>query len=139
MGITVPHLLVGGTMEAFMDVKQFGEKLVGACREGKNSEFIQAHYHDDIESVEASDPPGGQRVTKGKSAVLEKNQWWVDNHEIHRAEAEGPFPHGDDRFAVVFDYDVTFKPKNQRMTMKEVAVFEVKDSKVTREEFFYTA
>lgn len=50
---------------------------------------------------------------------------------------EGPWPHGDDRFAVRFTYDITNKPSGMRMQMDEIGVFTVADGKVVREEFFY--
>ena len=58
------------------------------------------------------------------------------NHEIHGASVRGPFPHGD-RFCVLFEYDVTFKPEGKRFKMEEVAHYTVHDGKVVREEFFY--
>jgi ketosteroid isomerase-like protein len=114
-----------------------GTRLVELCRAGKNVEAINTLYSDDIVSVEAGGPPGMDRTTRGKAGVLGKNQWWVDNHEIHGATSEGPFPH-DDRFAVRFTYDVTNKPTGQRFTMNEVALFTVEGGKIVREEFFYT-
>ena len=50
---------------------------------------------------------------------------------------EGPFPHGSDRFAVYFKYDVTNKPSGRRMQMNEIGLFTVRNGKVSKEEFFY--
>jgi len=61
------------------------------------------------------------------------------NHEVHGGTASGPFPH-DDRFIVVFDFDITPKvgpAAGQRITMQEAGLYTVKDGKVTREEFFH--
>ena len=57
---------------------------------------------------------------------------------MHSAVVDGPFPH-DDRFAVRFTYDITFKPENKRFPMDEVGLFTVKDGKIVKEEFFYSA
>ena len=122
-----------------MSAMDVGERLVALCREGKNFEAIDELYANDIVSLEASDGPDGvSRTSEGIDAVRGKGQWWYDNHEIHGASVEGPWPNGDDRFAAIFEYDVTFKPANQRFTMREVAVYTVQDGKVTREEFFYS-
>jgi hypothetical protein len=111
-----------------MNANEIGKRLVALCKEGRNDEAGKTLYADDIESVEASAPPGGgERTTKGLQAVLAKGVWW----------AEGPYPHGDDRFAVRFVYDITNKPMNKRMTLDEVGVFHVANGKVVREEFFY--
>jgi len=119
------------------NAKEIGTKLVGFCKEGKHVDAIRELYADDIVSVEAAAPPGGDREAKGKEAILGKNQWWADNHQVHGATVLGPFPHGDDRFAVHFDYDVTFKPENKRMQLSEIGLYTVKNGKVVREEFFY--
>ena len=61
----------------------------------------------------------------------------MDNHIVHSSELDGPYPH-DDRFAVRFTFDVTFKPQDRRFSMTEVALFTVKDGKIAKEEFFYS-
>jgi ketosteroid isomerase-like protein len=120
-----------------MSAKQIGKQLVELCKQGKNMESIDKYYAENVESIEASPPPGGERAVRGIAAVRGKNTWWVENHEIHKAEAEGPFPHGGDKFAVIFRYDVTNKPSKQRIKLDEVAVFTVANGKIVREEFFY--
>jgi ketosteroid isomerase-like protein len=120
-----------------MNTLEIGQKMVELCREGKNDEAIKTLFSKDIVSVEAGAPPGQEATTKGMEAVLGKGKWWVDNHIIHSAKAEGPWPHGD-RFIVRFTYDVTFKPDNKRLTMDEAALYTVANGKVVKEEFFYT-
>lgn len=121
-----------------MNANDIGKKLVALCKEGRNEEVAKTLYAENIESVEASSPPGGgERSTKGLPAVLAKGAWWAENHIIHSAETYGPYPHGEDRFAVRFVYDVTNKPSNRRLKLDEVAVFYVEGGKVVREEFYY--
>ena len=119
-----------------MNAKEIGGKLVELCSQGKNMDAIDQLYANDVVSVEAGGPPGMDRTATGKEAVIGKNKWWTDNHEVHAAKCEGPFPH-DDRFAVRFEYDVTNKPSGKRFVMKEVGLFNTKNGKITREEFFY--
>ncbi len=122
-----------------MDAMAVGERLVSLCREGKNMDAINELYADDVVSVEAMEPPaGGDRTSQGIDAIRGKNQWWNENHEVHDASVRGPYPHGDDRFCALYEYEVTFKPAGQRFKMEEVAHYTVKDGKVVREEFFYT-
>lgn len=122
-----------------MSAKEVGQKLVALCKEGKNMESINTLYAEDVQSVEASAPPGGDgRVSKGIAAVRGKNEWWTQNHEVHEAIVEGPWPHGEDKFAVRFIYDVTAKQSGQRMKMDEIGVFTLNDAgKIVKEEFFY--
>jgi hypothetical protein len=121
-----------------MNAHEIGKKLVQFCKESKNMESINTLYSPEIVSVEAAAPDGGERISKGIDAVRGKNDWWLSNHEIHSAEVHGPYPHGDDKFAVRFLYDVTSKPNKQRFKMDEIGVFTVANGKVVREEFFYT-
>ena len=121
-----------------MTLQEIGERLVSLCREGKNMDAIEELYADDVVSVEAMDPPEGDRTSHGLEAVRAKNTWWADQHEVHGGEANGPFRHEDDRFAVHFKYDVTWKPDGTRYVMEEVAVYTVADGKIVREEFFYS-
>ena len=121
-----------------MSVIEIANQLVAFCKEGKNVEAINTLYADDVESIEAADPPEGERTTKGIEAVRGKNQWWNENHEIHESSVKGPWPHGDDRFAIHFFFDVTNKPSSQRYKMEEIGVYTVANGKVIREEFFYS-
>ena len=123
-----------------MDAKQVGMKLVEFCRNGLNLEAISSLYSPDIVSVEAMGAAEMPAEQHGIDKVA-KNKWWYENHEIHHARAEGPFPH-QDRFAVIFDYEVTPKSgpfTGKRNRFQEVALYTVKDGKIVREEFFYDA
>jgi len=117
-----------------------GKRLVALCREGKNVQAIQELYAPNIVSIEAMSGPDMPARMEGIAAVKGKNEWWMKNHEIHSAKADGPWPHGD-RFIVHFAYEVTPKAGPQtgkRYTMEEGALYTVKDGKIVQEEFFYT-
>ncbi len=120
-----------------MSVKEVANKLVAYCKEGKNLECVDELYGEGIESVEAAAMGDQGRTQKGIEAIRGKNKWWVENHEVHSANVEGPWPHGDEKFAVRFTYDVTNKPSGNRMKMDEIAVYTVDGGKIVKEEFFY--
>jgi ketosteroid isomerase-like protein len=122
-----------------MDTKQVGTKLVELCRNNSNLEAVDTLYDPDIVSVEVVGNEQMPKVQNGIDAIRKKNQWWVENHDVHAASAEGPYPH-DDRFAVKFHYEVTPKSgpmQGKRMSMDEVALYTVANGKIVREEFFY--
>lgn len=112
------------------------QELVALCREGKNLDAIARLYSPSVTSVE---PVGGVEMPAeihGIDAVRGKNEWWFANHEVHSATTKGPFV-GEHDFVVYYEYDVTNKPSGQRMQMRELALYSVKDGKILREEFFY--
>ena len=117
--------------------KTVGADLVKLCQEGKGTEAIEKHYAPNIVSVEAAPSPGFDQVIEGKEAVLAKSKFWAENTEVHSNEVIGPFPHGDDKFAVIFKIDATMKQMGQRNKLEEVAVYTLKEGKIVREEFFY--
>jgi hypothetical protein len=119
---------------------EIGKKYVELCRQQKNLEALDTLFRPDAVSVEAMGNETMPAVMKGVEAIRGKNEWWVNNHEIHGGGVKGPFPNGD-RFAVIFDFDVTPKSgpmKGKRMKMEEVGLFTVEGGKIVREEFYYS-
>ncbi|HEX3759666.1 MAG TPA: nuclear transport factor 2 family protein [Kofleriaceae bacterium] len=119
-----------------MTTLEVGKKLVELCKQGKNQEAMETLYAPDIVSVEAAAMANFPAEARGLEAVAAKGKWWSDNHTVHSASCDGPWPNGE-RFIVRFSYDVTNKPSNQRFKMDETALFTVKNGKIVREEFFY--
>ena len=113
-----------------------GKELVDLCNKGQNVEAMQKFYSPDIVSVEAFDMPPTPREIHGIDAVMKKTEWWVSNHVVHSGKAVGPFV-SVDKFAVHFEYDVTFKPTGKRQAMVEVGLYTVAGDKIVREEFLY--
>ena len=112
------------------------EELVSFCRAGNFTDAINNLYSPDIVSIESMGSETMPREMKGIDAIRGKNQWWADNNEVHTSVVDGPFI-GEDKFAVYYNLDVTFKPTGKRTPMEEMALYEVKDGKIVREHFFY--
>ena len=112
------------------------EELVSLCRAGRNHDAINTLYSPDILSIESMGNETMPREMKGIDAIRGKNQWWGENNIIHTATVDGPFV-GEDKFAVYYNYDATFKPTAKRNSMEEMALYTVKDGKIVREQFFY--
>jgi ketosteroid isomerase-like protein len=120
-----------------MTTQEIGNRLVELCGQGQFHVAMQELYSNDIVSVEAAAAPGQSREAVGMAAVVAKGEWWASNHEVHGVKVEGPLV-AHNHFSVRFWLDVTFKPTGARMQMDELAVYEVKDGKIIREEFFYS-
>jgi hypothetical protein len=122
-----------------MGTMEVGQKLVTLCQQGRNLEALDTLFDKNAESVEAMAMPDMPAEMKGVDSLKKKNEWWFANNELHGASVKGPFPNGD-RFAVVFNFDVTPKTgpmAGKRTQMEEVGLYTVRNGKVVREEFFY--
>ncbi len=117
-----------------MTTKQIADDVVAMAKAGNLDGIGARYWADDVVSIEAMDGPMGRMV--GKEAVHGKGVWWNGAHEVHSAEAHGPYVNGD-QFAVRFVMDVTQKASGQRMTLDEVAIYTLKDGKIAEERFFY--
>jgi ketosteroid isomerase-like protein len=119
-----------------MTTAEIAVTLVELCRRGEFEKAINSLYSPDIVSVEAFEMNNMPRQTNGIEGVRKKTEWWVSNHTVHGVTVTAPFV-SVDKFAVVFDMDVTNKPSGKRMKMTEVGVYTVADGKVVHEEFLY--
>lgn len=118
-----------------MTTAEVANQLVNLCRQGKNGEAISSLYAENIESVEANEMMG-PKVQHGMEAILAKHNAFEESvEEFHNAEISKPLVAGNS-FAITYLLDATFKGRG-RMTMEEVCVYQVKDGKITLEQFFY--
>ncbi len=115
---------------------EIAKKYVELCKNHQNHVALETLFSPDAVSVEALHMPDMPAEVRGLEAIMEKGKAWMENHEIHSAAMEGPWPNGD-RFIVRFTYDITNKPSGRRMQMDETALFTVENGKIVREEFFY--
>jgi ketosteroid isomerase-like protein len=126
------------TAKAPASTAAVAQELVSLCRAARNLEAIDKLYSPRIVSIESVGSEEMPAEMSGIDAIRQKNQWWFENNEVHKAEANGPFV-GENQFAVQYTFDVTFKPTGQRTEMSEMALYTVKDGKIVREQFFYNA
>ena len=124
------------TQEAVMTTKEVANRLHELFQENKWMEAQQELFSDDAESIE---PPKGEmqglKTVKGREALKQKGADFNNMLE----EMHGGFcskPVGGNFFSVAMGMDATFKGMG-RMNMDEVCVYEVKDGKIVKEQFFY--
>jgi ketosteroid isomerase-like protein len=118
-----------------MNTQEVADKLVQLCRDGKNEEAIEELYADNVVSKEPKGSP--MELTEGKDAVKNKTVQWEESlEEIHSASISEPIV-ADNHFSIVMNIDATYK-EHGRMAMSEICVYEVKNGKISAEEFFYS-
>jgi len=108
-----------------------GRKLVELFNQNKADDWIKSVWSRDVESIE-----GTGQVHRGPKQILAKWDWWTGNHEVLGASAEGPYV-GATGFAVRYQLHVKDKATGSDISMSEVAVYSVKNGRITREEFMY--
>jgi len=119
-------------------IQEIGEKLVQHCRNGTETQGLDELYHKDAVSVESvPNPETGSREVVGVAAIKAKHEWWDSQVEMIETGVEGPMPHGDDRFAVIFEAKGKSRESDETFDMREVGIYHVANGKITREEFYY--
>lgn len=119
-----------------MTKQEVANKWKQMCDQGQNMECIQELYADNVTSTEMPGVPGDQ-MTSGKENVFQKSKEWYNNvTEFHGGSISEPVV-ADNHFSSKMAFDVTFKDRG-RQQMEEICIFEVKDGKITSEQFFYT-
>lgn len=92
-------------------------------------------YADDCESIEPAHAPGLQSV-KGKDAIKKKGEMFQNMiEEMHGGWCSEPLV-GGNFISFAMGIDLTMKGMG-RQKMDEIAVYEVKDGKVVKEQFFF--
>jgi len=118
--------------------RSVADKLVIYARADETEKCLSELYNQNAVAVEATVMPGKTSAeTVGIDGIREKHAWWQSSFEVHSGDVEGPFMHGDDKFAVIFEIDCTYKPTGERSQMKEVAIYTVEDGLIVKEEFFW--
>jgi len=123
------------TQEAVMTVQDIANRLYEHCKAGQYQQAQEELYADDAVSIEPVGSHGPQSV-KGRDEIVKKGEQFQQSiEEIHGGSVSEPIVAGN-HFALTISIDATFKGMG-RMLMEEIAVYEVKDGKVVKEQFFY--
>lgn len=118
-----------------MTTNQVAEKLVDFCRKGMFEDAMKELYAKEIVSIEPDGASMGE--ARGIEAVIAKGENFNQMvEEFHGMKVSDPVV-ADNFFSCSMEMDVTFKGA-PRMTMEEVCLYQVKDGKIVKEEFFYT-
>ncbi len=122
-----------------MNTQQIAERLVALCREGQYEQVYDELFADDAENIEmpamANGPLGN---AKGLDAIRAKGKAWGEAVEqVHGGSVGEPSVSGN-WFSVPMSLDVTMKGQG-RMQMEEMCLYQVRDGKIVREQFFYDA
>ncbi len=118
-----------------MTTEKIAYRLVDLCRQGQNALAQVELYDDCIESIESQ--ATRYRKVKGIKKVQRKTAMFYEMaQEIHKYELSDPLI-VDDHFCFKLSVDVTVRGLG-RVQLEELCVYHVKNSKIVKEEFYYT-
>ncbi len=123
------------TLEAVMTTKEVAARLSQLFKEFKWTEAQEELFSPDAESVEPAHAQGLQTV-KGIDAIKKKGEDFDSMVEEMHGGWVGDAVVGGNFIALPMGMDVTMKGAG-RVQIEEICVYEVKDGKIVKEQFFY--
>jgi hypothetical protein len=123
------------TQEAVMTTQDVANRLKELFNENKWQEAQEELFSEGAESIEPAHSPGMQSV-KGLDAIKKKGEDFNNMvEEVHGGYVSDPVVAGN-HIAFAMGMDCTYKGMG-RQKMDEIALYEVKDGKIVKEQFFY--
>src|SRR5690242_8070027 len=118
-----------------MTTQEIAQRFQELAQQGNWTLIQDELFADDAESIEPANSPGLQNA-KGKDALKQKGEMFNSMvEEVHGGWSSEPQVAGN-YFSVAMGMDVTMKGQG-RSKMDEIALYEVKDGKIVKEQFFY--
>ena len=119
-----------------MTTQEVANRLVALCREGKFEEAVRELYAPDIISIEPEGTPN--RIVQGLEAIAAKSSKFESMIEkTYKSSISDPIV-AENFFSFGMYMNVQMKGVPVPIDMDEVCVYNVKDGKIVKEEFFYT-
>lgn len=118
-----------------MTVQEIANRLVELCRKGDYQSCYDELYSPDAKSIEPEGVPFEREIQGMEAFKAKGEQWRTTIEEMHGGTIGDPIVAGN-HFSLVSSLDATFKGSG-RTTFEEICVYEVKDGKIVKEQFFY--
>jgi SnoaL-like domain len=123
------------TEEKVMTTQDVANRMSELFKENKWPQVQEELYSEDCESIEPAHAPGLQSV-KGMDAIRKKGEMFQSMIEEMHSGWVSDLLVGGNYITCAMGLDVTMKGMG-RINMNEVCVYEVKDGKVVKEQFFF--
>ena len=123
------------TAEAVMTTQEVANRFHELGQASQWDKIQDELFSDDAVSIEPPQSPGLQ-TAEGLDAIKQKGKQFGEMvEEVHGGYMSAPVV-GGNFFSVSMGMDCTMKGMG-RMKLDEIALYEVKDGKIVREQFFY--
>lgn len=118
-----------------MTTQEVADRFSQLAKENDFSKIQDEMFADNAASIEPPGVPGMQSV-EGLEAIKKKGEDFQSTvEEMHGGYCSEPVV-GGNYFSVAMGMDATMKGMG-RIKMDEIAVYEVKDGKIVKEQFFF--
>ncbi|HEU5289876.1 MAG TPA: nuclear transport factor 2 family protein [Cyclobacteriaceae bacterium] len=118
-----------------MTTQEVAKRFYALAQEGKFDDILDELFSKDAQSIEPANAQGLKTVS-GLDKIKEKGRQWNESiQEMHGGYTNEPQVAGN-FFTCIMGVDVTMKGQS-RMKIDEVALYEVSNGKIVREQFFY--
>ena len=121
--------------EKVMTTQEVANRMNELFKQFKWDQVQEELFADDAESIEPEHSPGLKSV-KGKEAIKKKGEQFNEIVEEFHGGWVGDPVIGGKHIAFAMGIDCTYKGMG-RQNMEEIAVYEVKNGKIVKEQFFY--
>lgn len=119
-----------------MTTDTIARRLIALCRAGEFTRALDELYAKDARSIEMDGATSDLGNADGLDAIRLKGKKFEESYtEVHSVTVSDPLIAGP-FFTIAMGFDATFKEGGRR-ALKEVCVYEVRDEKIVREQFFY--
>lgn len=115
--------------------QQIADRFHELAQKGEWNTIQDELYSKDCESIEPAAAMGLKSV-KGMDAIRQKGKDWESTIEAMHGGYSNPPQVAGNFFTLTMGFDATMKGRG-RMKMDEVALYEVKDGKIVKEQFFF--
>ena len=123
------------TLEAVSTTQEVANRFDELAKTGQWNQIQAELFAENAVSLEPQESPG-LKSAQGLAAIREKGKKFEEMvEEMHGGYSTTPVV-GGRFFSVAMGMDVTYKGMG-RQKMDEIAVYEVKDGKIVKEQFFY--
>lgn len=117
-----------------MTTQEIATKLEEYCTKGEFETAYKELYSPNCQSIEVKGAP--MEVCNGLEEMAAKGKAWNESMEAFHASSVGKPIVAGNHFSMAMMIDATFKGRG-REKLDEICVYEVKDGKIVKEQFFY--
>ncbi len=123
------------TQAAVMTTQEVADRMYELFEQGKWEQVQEELFSPDCKSIEPPNAPGLHSV-EGLDNIKKKGEMWnAMVEEMHGGYTSKPLVAGN-HIAFAMGMDATMKGAG-RMKMDEIAVYEVQNGKIVKEQFFF--